>query len=240
MHVKSSNRTREFALKNNINKISFYNQNGTVTEIHTYWAEDSISKLSKREVISLNKNDKPIRGDVYDKDGQLVEYWIAKFDKNDNAIEYKTYNYNDLIVEFKTLSYDENGNETQHTILNPNGDTIRWSKSKYNSKNQLIENQGYSSFNNSLNVRRMSYDNNGNINERIFTRPDGSVSIFKDEYDKNNNNILMKSFDIDGKPINEFSYEYTFDEFGNWITMKSNMNGGKLVMIYERSIDYFN
>lgn len=242
MRVKSSNRTREFALKNNINKISFYNQNGSVTEIHSYWLEDSISKLSKREVISLNENDKPIRGDVYDKDGQLIEYWICELDKNGRLTKKNTYNNFGEIKQVNFFIYDSNGNEIENSVNNASEYLVRKILSQYNSESQLIEVSIQEFYGGKNHIRNYSYkyDSKGNRIEQTSKGSDGTVSIFKNEYDDNDNHILMKAFDIDGTLQNEFEYKYIFDEFGNWITFESIMNGGQLVMIDERSIEYFN
>lgn len=238
MHVKASNLTREIALKNNKNKISFYNQNGSLIEVHTYLSEDSISKLSKREVISFDTNDKPIRGNIYDENGQLKEYWIPLFDENDNIIEYKTFNSEERLIEIETFTYDANGNEIDHCFSDGSGQIKYGSKSKYNSKNQLIESHGYSTFGEFAVLRILTYNEEGKVVERTDKRADGRVTIMKHDYDEKNKVIRTRLYDIEGNLTHETLNEYIYDAHGNWITQVNSFDG-KIIIVSERSIDYF-
>lgn len=237
-HYESLNLTRELALKDRINTITFYNKNGTVTETHHYLIGDSVSYLEKKEMISLNEDDKPISGHIYDKEGQLTQYWISKFDKNNNVVEYKKYNAKDSLIGMTILTYDDKGNEIEEIEKNASGEVKFGSKSKYNSKNQLIENQGYSASGEYTELRIASYDEKGNVIEHKRIRADGRDSSSKSEFDEKNNITRVRVFDKDGNQTQESSYDIKYDEYGNWITVQS-IHHNQIFRIYERDIVYY-
>ncbi|WP_394364220.1 DUF2963 domain-containing protein [Formosa algae] len=84
-----------------------------------------------------------------------------------------------------------------------------------------------------------SYDKNGNEKEQIKFNPDGNFVQMVFEYDKMNNRIIQNSFDKQGKLRRQISFEYVYDDNGNWITNKRSSNG-ELNMVCERQIEYYN
>nr|WP_172441773.1 hypothetical protein [Formosa algae] len=54
-----------------------------------------------------------------------------------------------------------------------------------------------------------------------------------------NNRIIQNSFDKQGKLRRQISFEYVYDDNGNWITNKRSSNG-ELNMVCERQIEYYN
>lgn len=236
-YVKSEkNINREFALKNRITKISFYIQKGSIIEEQQFRSDSDTSYISRKTITSRNQNDEPLKGYIYGEDNQLKEYWIPLLDEKSNVVEYRTYNTNDELIKIQNISYDESGNEIENVQCDANGYVKFWIESKYNSENQIIEHQNYSSA--GILYRYFSYDERGNRIKHTVVTPDRGTTIINYEYDENDNIIVVKAFDSEGNLKNESRYEYVFDKYGNCITTK-NIHSTETEFIYQRSIEYY-
>lgn len=199
-YFSDSNKNREIALRDFIQTISFYNKEGEISEKHHYSLKDGIFVLFSKELIGFDKNGKPEKGNIYDMDGNLLEYWISTTDEKSNSTEVKTFNEKQIVIKTQKISYDENGNKIEKTVYNSNSSQFS-TELKYNDKNQLTE---YLNHSTSGTAKRIfNYDENGNQIEQIHTKSDGEIITLKFGYDDKNNQISTKSFDPQGNLKNE-------------------------------------
>lgn len=70
-----------------------------------------------------------------------------------------------------------------------------------------------------------------------LVRSNGDYTKFISEYDNFNNLIIQNWYDKEGKLKHQTSFEYIYDNKGNWIT-KKRFSNGKLGFIWERQIEY--
>ena len=60
---------------------------------------------------------------------------------------------------------------------------------------------------------------------------------FVSEYDEMNNMTVQNWFDEQDEKTHQTSFEYVYDENGNWISKRRSSNG-ELGMVWERQIEY--
>lgn len=227
--------SREVALKNYIQSVYFYNKEGEIIENHKYTIKDSGNVLHKREVITLDKEEKPLEGKIYDAESNIVEYWVSEYIEDSKYPEIRTYDSKGQLIIFKHIYDNENGNKVENSqYTSPKHNyTIQHT---YNAKNQLIEYLNFSS--NGVTKRVFTFDEKGNQIEQVYSKPDGETLIYKYDFDKQNNWISTMIFDGDGNLKTDILYEYEFDQYGNWITQKSIYNH-RNDLILQRKIEYF-
>src|SRR5690606_14539134 len=114
--------------------------------------------LYEKTILKRNKNNKVVKGTVYDKNGNVKRYWATSMDEKGNTIEVKTYNSKDSLVKTQSNTYDEYNNRTKIILQSKNTSKYHF---KYNPKNQLIEEKDYNGAQNETDIRSYAYDGDG-------------------------------------------------------------------------------
>ncbi|MBA5629539.1 hypothetical protein [Moheibacter lacus] len=221
---------REEILTNYLFNIEIYNRFGSLIEKQHY---DTEGKLSKKSIYQFDGNNSPIKGFDFWDNPVRNEYWVSKHKRR--QIENQYFNDKDELTATETIRYDARGNEIEKFKKSISGDTLIWIQFNYNAKNQLSKMKRYVIKGNE--IRNFEY-NKKNQMEVIKIRRDTISQKIESQYDENNNVILAKYINEKTGNVNETIYNYVYDAHGNWITQKSSTNG-KLNMIYEREIEYF-
>ncbi|TPN86848.1 hypothetical protein [Aquimarina algicola] len=222
--------------RKSLDRKSFYDNDGELIEYWDYvYVEDSL--YYEKVKLEKNKQGKLIKKTAYSCEGNLKSYTNTKFDNYGNIVQYKSYNKNNELTSTESNEYDSNGNLLSISLTITSSNKTFKITSKYNSKNQLIEEIDFKPDGSIEDVRTFKYDNMGNEIKSDLTRSNGEYTKFVSEYDKNNNVISEYWFDKDGsqKHWNSFSYEY--DENNNWVTRKRYSNN-RLDCVWERKIEY--
>ncbi len=223
---------RENILKDHISQIEFFNTMGSLIESQKFGID---GQLTKKSIFQFDGNNNFIKGfDFWDNKAQ-DQYWINKEHKKTRT-ENHYFNSKDNLIAIEFISFDSKGNKIEEFKKTPNGDTIIWNQISYNSKNQitkLTRLQG-----NKMETRNYQYDKSG-LKYEFSVEENGKVIIkIENELDEHQNLIYIKTTNYDIDETHETKIEYIYDKFGNWITKKSSTNG-KLKMIWEREIEYF-
>ena len=134
--------------------------------------------------------------------------------------------------------YDDKSNKTEMLRTNLKRNTVWKNTYVYNKENEKIEQFRYKPDGKLKDRRTYKYDKNGNEIEQYHHKPDGSITKFVSEYDKLNNLTVQNWFNEHGEQTHQTSFEYVYDNNGNWITKKRSSNG-VLGMIWEREIEYY-
>lgn len=186
-----------------------------------------------------------------------LEVSYFKYDENKNLVEEINYIQNSenylnagdekLVLQYITKNnYNEN-NKLENSITEYMVDGVlkkeRGITRKYNSNNFIIESHFFEgSFNR---YTFYKYDGLDRLAERSTynNNLDNSPVIETYFYDKNNNiiKLLYTTTSDTNYKINEtkiVTYEYTFDDFGNWVST-TKKNGGKVSAVRLRQIYYY-
>ncbi len=226
---------RDSILLSKLDKISYYNEKGFLVKYQKYETDGS---LYENTILIKNENDKLLKRITQDSKGKLKKYLTTKLDDKDNIIEYNTYNNQDELVNIQIKEYDSNGNNI--SFINKSIKSNRTFKTlyKYNTFREMIKETDYKPDSSIKDIRTYKYDKKGNEIEQHLNRPDGSFTKFVSEYDQFNNLILHNWFDKNGNQKHQTSFEYVYDNNGNWLTKKRYSNG-ELRYVWEREIEYY-
>lgn len=158
--------------------------------------------------------------DIFNSDGSLLTKIIT------NDIEFPTesslHNSKGELLSRVNSTYDKEMNLIEEKTYNEKGELTKQSKSEFNDKNQLkeevlIEKTKVSSYwndddeyNEETTTIRYSYNENGEVSEKLITKNEDSETIrYKYKYDKNKNWIERTEFDkIRSKYILERKIQY--------------------------------
>ena len=229
----NTNRDSIFAIK--FDTYVIYSKNGKVIENSRYENDGSLYQKSKNE---LDENGKLIKGVRYNSKGEIKEKWNYIYDKNGNLTEVKYYDIEEDLTDIQLNVYDNKGNKIEMLRTNLKRNTVWKNTYVYNGHKEKIEQFRYKPDGSLKDRRTYKYNKKGNEIEQNLYKSDGSIIKFVSEYDKMNNLIVQNWFDEQGEQFDQTSFEYVYDENGNWIT-KSRSSNGVLSMIWERKIEYY-
>ncbi len=113
--------------------------------------------------------------------------------------------------------YDKRGNEIEDKLYMPNGD-IAWKyTTEYDTTGNKIESNRSQADGNFDAMYTYKYDMQGNEIEKSSFKADGSLSWKKTyAYDLQGNKTLYKRYMANGDLKSSMSWDYTFDQQGNW------------------------
>ncbi|WP_299316035.1 hypothetical protein [uncultured Aquimarina sp.] len=231
---RSGELTREQAFNQSLDRKNFYNEKGELIE---YWKYEIDGSIYQKVNLEKNQQGKLIKSTSYDKEGNLKSSTKTEFDSNGNIVKYKIYNTNNELSSTQDNEYDSNGNILSVLRTSVTSNRAFKTTSKYNLKNQLIEETDFKPDGSIKDVRTFKYDDNGNEIESDLTKANGNYTKFISEYDKNNNIISQYWYNKDGSQKHWTSFSYEYDENNNWITKKRYSNG-ELGFVWERKIEY--
>ncbi|MDE3743274.1 hypothetical protein [Maribacter polysaccharolyticus] len=231
-HGELKNRADLFGSK--LTTYIIYDKNEEIIEYVQYKTDGAVYEKTTYE---RNEKGDAQKGITKNASGEIISYWIYECDSKENLIEVKTYDAENNLTEIQSNKNDENGNIIEILLKSPESEKGWRYVYKYNSDNKKIEELSFKP-DGSLKDRRMySYDKHGNENTVIKFYPDGEFVKKVYEYDTMNNLIIENTFDKHGKLRRQTSFEYLYDDYGNWITNKRSADG-ELNMVYERQIEY--
>lgn len=241
-----------------------YEENNKRIEDNTYNPDGS---LVRRDIYRYSKTGKRTieRSTSYGK--TPYNSTISKYEKNGNQIEVKYYNKDGIEILFNTYLYDEYGNMTEEKRFVHFNGALSFSNHlnyKYDNQGNQIEWSSYDSSGNLTSKVKSKYDKNKIIEEeysdgekRIYIYDDrgnqiemtrdlnnfglGFVKFFY-TYDKYGNKIREEQSQSNNEDYKVWNfantYEYVYDENGNWIK-KVEFIRGKAESIIEREFEYY-
>jgi len=177
---------------------------------------------------------------------------VYTYDEHDNLLQMADYDaegtlLSEIMYEYE---YDSNGNmlksretvdgfltgESEYTVSD--GESIITKYTQYNEDGSKFVNE-YDS--NGNDVALIDYDADGNVNmqtisqyaqtaegewyETTRTENYADGTKIEAEYNEQGDNIAWVSYDADGNVESSETWDYTYDDNGNWATMKAYMGG---------------
>ncbi len=228
-------KSREDLFDSELNSYKKYDKNEKIVETGQYETDGSVYEKTFYERDEKGKALKAIQKNA---SGQVKSYWTYIYDEEGNMIEVNTYDQNNKLIKIQSNKYDEKGNNVEMIIKSPENENGWKYIYKYNFDNKLIERNRYMPDGSLKDRRTYAYDKDGNENLQYKFNPDGSFIKFVSEYDEMNNLTVQKWFNELDKQIHQTSFEYIYDDNGNWIS-KRRISNGKLGMVWERNIEYY-
>ncbi|MPS72482.1 MAG: hypothetical protein E2590_04945 [Chryseobacterium sp.] len=191
-------------------------------------------KILKKEEISLNRKISTVFS--YDSQNRQEKVWFRNFDKNKLVTESTMtlrYRNDSVFVDTYITDNDKKSNKSFTAILK-DGLLVKYFGEKkgesrvtefvYDDHNNLLSQTNYKNGEQSSKYEfTYNYDENGSILTQTDVNENTTIEFFL--------NGLRKS-------ENEFTYEYTYDSFGNWIRKIIYENGEKYSESIRR-ITYF-
>ena len=228
-------KSRKNLFDSNISSYMVYDKNEKVIENGKYERDGSLYEKTIYE-----RNDEGVVQKAMKKNSsdELKSYWTYEYDSNDNMISVKTYDSDKNLTNIQSNKYDENGNNIEMILKRP-GNKNGWRYVyKYNFDKKKIEQFRYKPDGSLKDRRTYAYDKDGNENLQFKFNPDGSFMKFVSKYDEMNNMTVQNWFNEQDEQTHQTSFEYVYDESGNWIS-KRRISNGELGMVWERQIVYY-
>ncbi len=201
----------------------------------------------------------------YDEKKQLLDAWEYHYNTAGNLKERKTingpvtrlfmYRYNKeqqleqsieqtngSLVKTTNYQYDDKGQLVTSVSLFDESDNENKRQQRYNSKGQLIELQVFDE-NEVLQLKkRYAYDEQGReVEQAIYSGSNIPSYKRKFVYDEQGNYAKDWAYLEDGT-LNErdaFTYQYTYDKQGNWLTMTKTNQSGQPLEYSTQTLVYF-
>ena len=228
-------KSRENLFDSNISSYMIFDKNEKVIENGQYERDGS---LYEKTIYKRNEDGVAQKAMKKNSSDELKSYWTYEYDSNDNMIAVKTYDSENNLTNIQSNKYDENGNNIEMLLKSPGSENGWKYVYKYNFDNKKIEQLRYKPDGSLKDRRTYSYDKDGNENLQFKFNPDGSFMKFVSEYDKMDNLTVQNWFNEQDEQTHQTSFEYVYDENGNWISKRRSSNG-ELGMVWERQIEYY-
>ena len=226
---------RENLFNLNLDTYTIYDKNEKVIETGQYEIDGS---LYEKTLYERNENGDVLKAIKKNSLNETKSYWIYEYNSKKKMVSVKTFDSENKVTNIQSNEYDENGNNIEMSLKTSENENGWKYVYKYNSDNKKIEQFRYKPDGSLKDNRKYSYDKNGNLNIEIKIDPNGSILKFVSEYDKMNNITIQNWFNEKEEQTHQTSFEYVYDENGNWITKKRSSNG-ELSMVWEREIEYY-
>jgi hypothetical protein len=228
-------KNRDNLFESNLNSYTIYDKNEKPIEFGQYETNGS---LYEKTIYERNEKGDAQKAMKKNSSGETKSFWTYEYDSNNNMIEVKTYDAENNLTNIQSNKYDENGNNIEMLSKRSEGDNGWKYVYKYNFDDKKIEQFRYKPDGSLKDRRTYSYDKDGNENVQFKFNPDGSFMKFVSVYDKMDNLTIQNWFDEHDEQTHQTSFEYVYDENGNWITKKRSSKG-VLSMVWERKIEYY-
>ena len=185
---------------------------------------------------------------------------IKEYDQHENLIKESIYQKKDTI--YKTCTYDANANLIEEVKVSKFRPRSVRSTYTYNDKNLMVEQSNYE-FDGKLESKtiykyrsdetfeevmkenshgvkdRHKYDENGLKVEHAYSRDGNNWQVLEvREYNRQGDQIKRVSFTKEGDLLKDRSFEYKYDDKGNWIE-KIKKYGDRISMTTKRTIEYY-
>lgn len=198
--------------------------------------------------------------------GELLDYTVFKYDKENLMVERKTFNDMDSLVVIMKVEYDEKGRPvntlhqdgegylTSREVIEYNDENLIETQSVYNKDNVLIrkkqqyldrrglpkETKIFNEKNEVVNHRKETFGDNRLLDQFTVLSSNGEeVMLVKLSYDPAGNVVSQEALDMAAmEPYLPVTYQYEFDEKGNWIR-RIQFLGDEPLYVVQREIEYF-
>ena len=191
-------------------KIIFYNEKGRCMKENFYTTD---STFDGGYTFNDDENGNIIEWNKLDSNGTSTGRETYKFDNLNNEIEWCKYNSKNVLHDRNSYKYDSNGNKIEE-----------WDSTFYGSLTSVFT---------------YKFDINGNKVEKNHFLSNGNTSGKETyDYDSKGNLIQHNFFNKDGSLRYNTSYNYIYDEKGNWVK-KTETDNGKQGNISKREIEYY-
>jgi len=233
-------RTQINVYDDNGNKIEENNFNSSGEEWGSWTAnyDESGNKIEvifldkKKEIYKYDKSGNMVESTNYGDDGSISGRHTSEFDNNGYKIAENYFTSSGKISSSQTAKYDNNGNKIEENNFNSSGEKWGSWTAKYDDNGNKIEFIDINGKENSV------YDIKNNIIHFVKYRLDGSVS-FEETYTYNDNNKIIEKIKQNNgkydnsKVVNKYEYDNK-----NWISLTQEWNGEPNFII-QRRIDYY-
>jgi hypothetical protein len=228
-------KNREKLFDSNISSYIIYDKNEKVIENGQYERDGS---LYEKTFYERNENGDSQKGIKKNSSEELKSQWTYEYDSDNNLTEVKTYDSENNLTNTQTNKHDKNGNNIEMLLTNHTRNTVWKYTYAYNDNGEKIEQFRYKPDGSLKDRRTYHYNKKGNEFEQFKFNPDGSYKKFVSEYDEMNNLTVQNWFNEKEEQTHQTSFEYVYDDNGNWITKKRSSNR-VLSMVWERQIEYY-
>lgn len=235
----------------NLFKTIFYKRDGTVNfqSISTFdergnaICDESFKdgKTTEQWLMQYNDKNQMIFMENFEF-GKLCGTYKFVFDENGNCVEDLQYNEEGRLTERIVYTFDENGNEIEDKEYYENT-LVKHVKRKFNAAGKMTHYEYRQPEDSQLHINKSSrtYYENGLKKEDRSTYWDEKgeiVSVHITRYDEQGNQIENINYKNPNEYHNHYTYRYTYDEKGNWVS-REQYNFQKLLSSYNRTITYF-
>ncbi|WP_188463998.1 RHS repeat domain-containing protein [Bizionia arctica] len=228
-------KNRKNLFDSNISSYMVFDKNEKLIE-NAQYEQDGL--LYEKTVYERKENGDALKATKKNSLDEIKSYWTYEYDSNNNMIEVKTYDSENKLTKIQSNKYDEIGNNIEMLLKNPDSKNGWKYIYNYNFDNKKIEQYRYKPDGSLKDRRTYAFDNDGNENVEIKFNSDGTYIKFVSEYDEMNNLTVQNWFNEQDEETHQTSFEYVYDENGNWITKKRSSKG-VLSMVWERMIEYY-
>lgn len=232
---KSGEIDRNIALMHNVSGRHFYDENEDLINSQTF---NHKGRLTSNVIFTRNK-DSIIRI-AWDSNKVVIKRWISILNKNGNIVELQTYNSDNTLIRVQKKTYDSGnkGHILRSSTRNLEENYTNTSEYKYDLFNKLKERIDVDSSKSPPEILLYKYDGSGNIYTVVYQQTRSATQSIDMEYDGNNNAIRTSTISISGNTAYEGIAEYTYDQYGNWTTMKEGTKGF-ISYVAEREFTYY-
>lgn len=228
-------KSRDNLFESKLNSYTIYDKNEKPIEFSQYETDGS---LYEKTIYKRNEKGDAQKATKKNSSDEIKSYWTYEYDSNENMIEVKTYDAENNLTNIQSNKYDENGNNIEMILKRPESESGWKYVYNYTSDKKKVEQFRYKPDGSLRDRRTYSYNKDGNENMQFKFNPDGSFMKFVSEYDEMDNMTVQNWFNEKGEQTHQTSFEYVYDENGNWISKRRSSNG-ELGMVWERQIEYY-
>lgn len=228
-------KNRSNLFDSNTDSYEIFDKHEKVIEVGRYNPDGSI--YEKTFYVRCENGD-VIKRTTENPSGDVKRRWDYVYDSNNNLIKIKTYDSDDKLIQIQSNKVDQYGNSIEMILTSVKRNSERKYTYVYNEQGDKIEQIRYEPDGSLRDRRTYSNDKNGNEIEQVQYKSDGTTMKFVSEYDKMNNLIVQQWYNQEGEKAHQTSFDYVYDDNGNWITKKRSSDG-VLNMVWEREIEYY-
>lgn len=206
-----------------VKKTSYkYDQKNNITETKMY---NPKQELLFRYTYQYNNAGNKIKNYWYDQEGNLLEHETFSYNKKGELLEIRK--YEKKYLKQKGVYHYKNGFKYETTnFFKKDGSVKKKNVSVYNSINKKTEIYSYQPKDVLTNVNIYKYNGNGEIIERKSHSSDGMIGYNTEE--------SRQQIEFE----NVYTFEYKYDEKGNWIKVIQYKNYIPIKII-ERQFEYY-
>lgn len=214
-----------------------FDKNGYISQVYFYGESDSLDIKLVREY-----NDKHLCiGETrYDANGYVLSDWIWFYDDNNNNTERVQVMMDSTLYTSMKLYYDDkNQLIAQKSMPNPQSgyfDSTYWVLDDLGRQTEE-QNHGYYGL---YGTKKVMYEAKSDLPAKIWFYDDYDELNYIVDIQYNNSDLvkIANQYDPDSTLVMSVSFEYTFDDKGNWVTKVLSYDG-EPAAYEERRIIYY-